>query len=159
MIPEKSPAMITITQATIDDVDAIAPLFDAYRVFYHQITDLRGSAAFVRARLDAEESVIFLARDRDGNVVCFVQLYPSFSSVRMQRIWILNDLFVTPSARGGGVARHLMERAKQFAVATGAASLMLSTARDNHTAQRLYVSCGYLLETMFLTYCHELTEK
>ena len=99
---------------------------------------------FLSDRLKNDESVIFAARLAETDaLVGFTQLYPTFSSVRMRRVWTLNDLFVAESARGNGVARALMEAAQAFATSTGAVALELATERDNTVAQALYDSLGY----------------
>lgn len=141
-----APANAT-ARATLADLDALALLFDAYRVFYRQPPDPAAARAFVEERLRRDESTVFIARDADtGTALGFTQLYPAFSSVAARRIWILNDLFVVPEARQRGVAHALMERARVFAVETGALRLVLETAEDNRAAQALYESLGYALE-------------
>jgi GNAT superfamily N-acetyltransferase len=142
-----------VRQAGPGDVDTVAPLFDAYRQFYRQPSDPALARDFIAERLARSESVIFLA-ERDGQAVGFVQLYPLFSSTaaRPRRLWLLNDLFVSPSARGGGVARALMERARRLGEETGAAGLELATARTNAPAQRLYESLGWRQDEQFLRY-------
>ena len=142
-----------VRQAGPGDVDAVAPLFDAYRQFYQQPSDPALARAFIAERLTHWESVIFLA-ERDGQAVGFVQLYPLFSSTaaRPRRLWLLNDLFVSPSARGGGVARALMDRARRLGEETDAAGLELATARTNGAAQRLYESLGWRQDEQFLRY-------
>jgi ribosomal protein S18 acetylase RimI-like enzyme len=142
-----------VRQAGPGDVDAVAPLFDAYRQFYQQPSDPALARAFIAERLARSESVIFLA-ERDGRAVGFVQLYPLFSSTaaRPRRLWLLNDLFVSPSARGGGVGRALMDRARRLGEETGAAGLELVTARTNAPAQRLYESLGWRQDEEFLRY-------
>jgi len=143
----------TIRQAWPADVEVIAPLFDAYRQFYEQPADLALARTFIAERLEREESVIFLA-ERNGRPVGFVQLYPLFSSTARlpRRLWLLNDLYVTPEARQGGVARALMRRARRLAEETGACGLELATARTNTIGQRLYESEGYRLDDAFLRY-------
>jgi GNAT superfamily N-acetyltransferase len=143
----------TIRRAGVDDAPLVAPLFDAYRQFYEQPPDLGLALAFIRARLEADESVVFLA-ERDGEPVGFVQLYPLFSSTaaRPRRLWLLNDLFVTPAARGGGVARALMLRARRLAEETDAVGLELATAGTNVAAQRLYESLGWRRDEKFPRY-------
>ena len=128
------------------DVDLIAPLFDSYRQFYDKPADARLAAAFIRDRLQADESVIFLAEGggESKEALGFVQLYPSFSSVAACRIWVLNDLFVIPAARGSGVGRALMESARQHAIQTGAKRLTLETVTENRTAWTLYEDLGYV---------------
>jgi len=82
---------MSILKATGNDLDSLAELFDLYRVFYQQQSNINGAKEFIKDRLSNEESVIFLAFD-ENNPVGFVQLYPSFSSVSMKRTWVLNDL-------------------------------------------------------------------
>ena len=99
------------------------------------------------------ESVIFLALRNDlQQPLGFTQLYPSFTSVSLGRIWILYDLYVTPEVRRQGIGRRLMVRAHQFARASGALGLELSTARDNKSAQALYESLGYVRDKEFYYY-------
>jgi GNAT superfamily N-acetyltransferase len=142
---------MTIMRAGREHIPVLVPLFDGYRMFYEQSSDLEGGRAFLEQRLLNDESVIFLAVDGEKGLG-FTQLFPSFSSVSMRRIWILNDLFVAPSARGRGVGEALMQRAEQWAVETGAIRLELSTATDNFTAQRLYERVGYKRDTVFYKY-------
>jgi ribosomal protein S18 acetylase RimI-like enzyme len=136
---------IQIASATPDDVAEAAPLFDAYRQFYRKPPDLEAARRFLFARLSRGESVLFLAR-HEGHAVGFVHLYPAFSSVQMNRLWILNDLYVVPEARKMGVARSLLERARQLAEDTRADWLTLETESGNTTAQRLYEGLGWQLE-------------
>ena len=132
-----------IREAGTDDVGSLAPLFDGYRRFYRQTSDLEGARRFLAARLAAGESRVFVAETSGGRAVGFVQLFPSFSSVSMKRLWILNDLFVAPDARRAGVARALMKRARQLAVETGAKGLILETEAHNAPAKRLYEALGW----------------
>lgn len=144
---------MNIWRAGSADLEAVASLFDAYRQFYGQETDLPAARAFIGARLAAADSTIFIAAlEPDSQPVGFVQLYPSFSSVSMATIWILNDLYVDAQARRSGVARALLERAAGFGVETGAKSLVLSTAHGNSQARQLYDGMGWRLETEFVNY-------
>lgn len=141
-----------VRQATIGDIDAIVPLFDAYRQFYGKPSNLAGAHGFLTERLVNRDSVILLAHSGGGSPDGFTQLYPSFSSVRMARIWILNDLYVSTEARRGGAGRALLDAAARFGRQTGAARLVLSTARSNAPAQRLYESMGWQRDEMFYEY-------
>ena len=143
---------ITVRYATIDDLDLIAPLFDAYRRFYGQPADLALAKTFLAERFRHHQSVILLALEANGGVLGFVQLYPGFSSVRARRTYVLNDLFVAESARRLGVASRLLEKAADFGRSIGAAALSLSTALDNAPAQRLYESHGWTRDRTFCTY-------
>jgi len=137
-------ASCNIFRANEEHLDDLAVLFDKYRRFYRQPSDLAAARRFLSDRLANSESVIFAARLSEAEgLVGFTQLYPTFSSVRMRRVWTLNDLFVAESARGNGVARVLMEAAREFAVSSGAVALELATERDNTVAQALYDSLDY----------------
>lgn len=135
-----------IIQALPCHLPKLVPIFDAYRVFYRQESDLELGEAFLRQRIENQESVIFLALDEQGEALGFTQLYPNFSSVSAQRTWQLNDLYVVESARRQGVAKALMEHACQFAKRDGVKGIALETAESNHSAQRLYESLGYVKE-------------
>ena len=143
----------TVRQARPEDAELVAPLFDAYRQFYEQPPDSGLALGFIRARLERGESVVFLA-ERDGRPVGFVQLYPLFSSTaaRPRRLWLLNDLYVVAEARGGGVARALMQRARRLAEETDAVGLELATAHTNVAAQRFYESLGWRRDEKFPRY-------
>ena len=131
----------------------MAPLFDAYRVFYGRPSDLKLAERFLLDRLGADESVIFgCRRCSTGLLVGFTQLYPSFSSASAGRIWILNDLFVTPDARRLGVGRVLIQAAHDHARETRALRVVLSTAHANQAAQALYESLGYVQDAEFRSY-------
>lgn len=136
-----------ISQATLNDLEELNHLFDAYRVFYKKESDKKRSKAFLKARLENSESVIFMSRDEAGIATGFTQLYPLFSSTRMERVWLLNDLFVEPKYRGMGFSKALIEAAKELCRTTGAAGMTLETAKDNHIGNQLYPATGWTLDT------------
>jgi ribosomal protein S18 acetylase RimI-like enzyme len=138
--------------ATAADADRVAPLFDAYRQFYGLASDLRLCRQYLAERLGRDESVVLLAADADGPALGFVQMYPTYSSLRAARMFVLYDLFVEPAARQRGVGRRLMEAAAEEARRRGAVSLVLSTAKTNHRAQRLYESLGWVRDEEFYEY-------
>lgn len=142
---------VRTVRAGLDDLEALVPLFDGYRRFYRQPADPIGARAFLADRLKRSESVIFLAV-ADGAIVGFTQLYPSFSSVSLERLWILNDLFVAADGRRSGAGRALLDRAERWARETGAKGLTLSTEVTNATAQRLYEAAGWTKDEGFLHY-------
>ena len=133
---------VTVTHAQPSDLDALAVLFDAYRQFYGQPSDVPRARDWLRSRLRVGESVVLLAR-RGGAMLGFVQLYPMFSSVRTARTWILNDLFVDAGARRKGVARALLDAAAAFAREDGAMGISLETSQDNAAARALYRAAGW----------------
>ncbi|MDB5053715.1 MAG: family N-acetyltransferase [Bacilli bacterium] len=141
---------IQVFQATIDDLDSVTLLFDEYRIFYDQISDIQKARTFLFEKFEHQESIIFLAKDQSSeHDVGFIQLYPSFSSLTMQRLWILNDLFVSHNHRKQGNGNQLLEAAKSFAIKTNAKGVQLSTAWDNKTAQRLYESLDYKKDDLY----------
>lgn len=134
--------MITVRQATVDDVALVAPLFNEYRVYYKQASDLESAKIFLQDRLLRNESIVFLALN-DGEAIGFTQLYPIFSSVSLKKAWLLNDLFVHESARGNGAGKELLKAAKELGEETDSKFLMLQTQLDNEGAQKLYSSNGW----------------
>lgn len=147
------PPTVQARRATLADAPATATLFDAYRIFYGQQSDLPAAEAFTYARLEQQESVVLLAeRPCASEPIGFVQLYPTFSSITLSRRWSLNDLFVGPATRGLGVGRLLLSSARDFAAANGAAGLQLETATDNVAARSLYESLGWKLQEGFCAY-------
>lgn len=143
---------VLIRQASVDDLNLIVPMFDAYRRFYKQPPDLELARRFLLERFQNNQSIIFLALDSRGDPLGFTQLYPSFSSGLAKRIFILNDLFVVPAARRRGVGYLLLQAAAEFGRAVGAARLTLSTALDNTSAQALYEFSGWQRDQVFCTY-------
>ena len=131
-----------VRRAALEDIDSLAVLFDAYRSFYGQASDLERARDFLCARLSNQQSVLLVAEER-ASLLGFAQLYPSFSSVRASRVWILNDLFVTHDARRRGVARALADAAIDFARSDGAIRVELETMPDNNAARALYEVSGW----------------
>lgn len=135
-----------IRKAEIGDLEQLSGLFDDYRVFYGKVSDREGAKTFLFDRLSNEESVVFVAEVAGERLSGFVQLYPLFSSTRLSRLWLLNDLFVDLRYRQKGVATQLIEASKQLCRQTGAAGLLLETAKDNVPANVLYPLTGFNLD-------------
>ena len=142
---------LRVSRADSSRLEETLRLFEGYLAFYRCEPAPDQARAFMFERLARQDSVIFLA-ELDGVCVGFMQLYPAFASLSMAPNWILNDLFVEPPGRSKGVASALMAAARQLAVDTGAAEIFLQTARDNTTAQSLYVGLGYQRDDQFLVY-------
>jgi GNAT superfamily N-acetyltransferase len=142
---------ITIRQAVLADLDAVAILFDGYRQFYGQASDEAAAKTFLRARFEHGQSVVLLAESQ-GQAVGFTQLYPSFSSVSMARVFVLNDLFVAPTARRMGVGEALLAAAAAYARQLGAVRLSLNTDVQNLPAQAFYASLGWERDQKFYAY-------
>jgi ribosomal protein S18 acetylase RimI-like enzyme len=129
-------------KATVQDLPQLAELFDQYRVFYHKGSDIPAAENFLKQRIENKDSEIFVA-ENEGKLVGFVQLYPLFSSTRMKRYWLLNDLFVNENYRGKGFSKELIEEAKQLAKLTNASGILLETGKSNDIGNQLYPSCGF----------------
>jgi GNAT superfamily N-acetyltransferase len=137
-----------IRPAKKKDMDQLAVLFDRYRIFYKQQSDIKGAKIFLKKRMKRKESVILVAEE-NKELVGFTQLYPIFTSVGMQRTWLLNDLFVSETARGRGAATALLIAAKDFGKKTNSKWLLLQTQTDNFTAQKVYEKNGWIKESDF----------
>lgn len=144
-------------QATIEDLDGVSNLFNLYRMFYQQESDLEGARNYIKERIENKESIIFVVKD-EQSYVGFTQLYPTFSSISMKRSWILNDLYVDSKARKQGIGEKLLLKAKEFAIENGAKSISLSTAPENVSAQRLYEKNGYKKDSQFYHYELDLVQ-
>ena len=131
-----------ILKATVHHLDDLVPLFNGYRVFYKQPSDVDRATNFLTERLKKNDATIFIAFSTTGQGMGFTQLYPSYSSVSTQRTYILNDLFVAATYRNKGVGEALMNRAKEFAIAEGSKGITLETEIDN-PAQHLYERLGW----------------
>ncbi len=146
-----------IITVTPDHLEQIVPLFDAYRVFYGQASDLVAAREFLQTRLLLRETVLLMALE-DDVLLGFTQLFPSFTSVGMQRLWILNDLYVIPEARGQRVGERLIERALAHAKESGAKGVVLETAHTNVSGQKLYERMGFVREDLeYRTYFKAVT--
>ena len=155
MTNQPTPTRLTpvplVRQATVWDIDALAPLFDGYRQFYRQPSEPDRIRRFLLDRFEHNQSVILVAV-RDGAAIGFTQLYPSFSSGALARIFVLNDLFVLPSARRSGTGAALLQSAAEYARRVGAIRFVLSTEVTNSAAQALYEKLGWRRNTEFCTY-------
>ena len=138
-----------IIQATEQELELASNLFNQYRQFYGQESDLASAASFLSARIANKDSMFFIALNKNCEGLGFIQLYPSFSSVAMKRMWYLNDLFVSESARKMGVASLLLQHVAEYAKANDSFSVKLATAVDNAPAKALYEKSGYKKVTAF----------
>jgi len=135
-----------IVQAKLSHLNEVAQLFDAYRVFYRKESDLLAAKKFLKERIEKQDSIIYVAEE-DGKLLGFTQLYPLFSSTRMKRTWLLNDLYVTPDQRGKGISKLLIEQSKVLARATNAAGISLETEKDNTVGNQLYPTTDFELDS------------
>lgn len=145
-----------ITTAVATDVEQLLPLIAGYQEFYGAKPDEARNRRFF-SRLIGENSRGTLIEARaGGEVVGFATLYWSQSSVSARDVVVLNDLFVRPDARSGGIGRKLIDAAVAVARERGAGALQWFTHPDNATARRLYDSLGATAET-WVEYSLELS--
>lgn len=147
---------MTIRKAVIEDIKVLSVLFDKYRIFYQQDTDIEGAKKFLTERLQQNESVIFVVA-LDNIIVGFTQLYPIFSSVGMKRAWLLNDLFVVEEARGSGAADALLKAAQQMGADTSSCWMLLQTSITNHRAQKVYERNGWKKDNEYYSYYYRFS--
>lgn len=146
-----------IVQATLEHLDLLTPLFIKYREFYGELPLPDSSRKFLENRLTRKESVIYLAlADDEDKALGYCQLFPSFSSLSLKRVWILNDIFVAEDARRMLVADRLLQTAKQMAKETNAVRMRVATSVSNEVAQKTYESIGFREDTRFKNYILEL---
>ncbi|HSC80970.1 MAG TPA: GNAT family N-acetyltransferase [Chitinolyticbacter sp.] len=143
--------MTTIRIATLDDLDALAVLFDQYRQFYSREPDLARARAFLALRMEHKDSRLFVA-EVEGRLLGFAQAYPSLSSLAMCPIWVLNDIYVQSDLRGGRIGTELLQAVEVAARAAGVNQIRVETAPENVRAQRLYQNHGFRREMGFLQF-------
>lgn len=145
-----------IKQATIAELEVLTKLFEEYRKFYEKDAAYDTAKKFLQERIENNESVVYLVYNEKEEAVGFTQLYPLFSSTRMKKIWLLNDLYIVPTERGKGFSKALIERAKQLALDTNASEIMLETAKTNDIGNQLYPSVGFKLGEDFNWYHYKV---
>lgn len=137
--------MSKIIKATIDNLEELSMLFDLYRQFYRQPSNISEAKGFLNERIVNKESVIYISKEEDGNFSGFVQLYPIFTSVGLKRLWLLNDLYVKKEYRKKGIARNLIDQCKNLTLETKASGLLLETSKNNLEGNVLYHTEGFTL--------------
>lgn len=134
-----------IREAENTDLELLSKLFDEYRVFYRNDSDVDTAKEFLTERLRNRDSKVFVCETIDNKLVGFVQLFPLFSSTRMKKLWLLNDLFVNPEFRGKGISVKLIERAKKLVKDSSACAMFLETEKSNLIGNNLYPKTGFEL--------------
>lgn len=133
---------IIVRKVTIEDLSQLSVLFDDYRRFYFKQSDIVGATKFLKERIEKTESEIFVV-EVQNRLLGFVQLYPIFSSTRMKRYWLLNDLFVKANHRGRGFSKALIEASQELCRETSSCGMYLETSKENVIGNQLYPSCGF----------------
>jgi GNAT superfamily N-acetyltransferase len=131
------------------DLGELLPLVRAYCDFYAVLPSDEELLALSRALIaDPEgEGVQLLARDDEGHAVGFATVFWSWATTSAERIGVMNDLFVSPKARGSGLAEVLIEACQDECAARGAGKLTWQTAPDNATAMKVYDRVGATRES------------
>ncbi len=137
--------------ATIEDLDLISPLFDAYRQEYDQLSDLNACRDFLKERLINNEFVMLIAINH-LEYVGFIQIYPTYSSVSLKKLWVLTDLYVSPPYRKMGIAKRLINDSKKLAQDPDSVGIVIESRISSHSAQRLYDSVGFKKDGEHLYY-------
>lgn len=145
----------TIKQAVIQDIPRIVPVFDSYREYFKQKRNPVSTEQFLFDRFEHRESIMFIA-EADGDVVGIAHLYPSFSSLSLQRVWILNDFFIIERFRGQGIGKQLIFAVKEYARLTKAKGIELSVEHTNTNAWAFWESGGFKLDEEFRYYFFKL---
>jgi GNAT superfamily N-acetyltransferase len=140
-----------IRAATSGDLDAIAPLFDAYRQFFTGRPDLAVSRQFLGERLERGDSVVLAAFDGD-TAMGFLQLYPLFSSWYAKRQWFLSDLYVTETYRARGTGRALVEACVDYAKAVDSRSILVEIPFSEPHLVRFYTQLNFCKDDVFELY-------
>ncbi len=140
-----------IKKATLEDLEVCTLLFDKYMVFYNKPSDLEKHRSFLQERIGRHEATVFLAFEND-KAVGFTLVYPTFSSVRLSKILILNDLYVEKEQRKNGIGEKLIQKVIELAQLSNADLVRLRTANDNYIAQGLYEKLNFKRDEKFVTY-------
>lgn len=137
------PADLRIEPIEAGQIDELLPLIAAYQRFYEveEIDDERNRAFFSRFLAPSDDGML-LGAWQDGELCGYACLYWHFTSLVPAETVLMNDLYVSPEARGQGVGRALIEASAAVARERDAHHLEWATAPDNETAQRLYDSTG-----------------
>jgi ribosomal protein S18 acetylase RimI-like enzyme len=148
-----------IRKATLEDLDQLTILFDQYVVFYKKPSNYEKHKAYLKERIENNEAAIFIACD-DTNldkIIGFALIYITFSSLALNKILILNDLYVNSEVRKNGIGEKLILQTVELAKELGSNLIRLRTAKNNIVAQGLYHKMGFVREEFL--YSYDLTVK
>ena len=141
-------------KANIQDLDQLTKLFDQYVVFYKSPSNYEKHNIFLQERLENNEAIVFVACDDENpdKIIGFALIYITFSSLALNKIVILNDLFVDSSARKKGIGEKLILETVGLAKEIGSHTIRLRTAKSNNIAQKLYHKMGFVREDFLYSY-------
>lgn len=137
--------------AKIQDLSIIASQFDSYRQEYEKPSDLNACYTFLEDRFVNNEFVMIIAV-KENNCIGFIQIYPTFSSISLKKLWVLTDLYVTPSHRKMGIAKQLIHKSKELAQDPDSVGIVIESRISSQSAQRLYDAVGFKKDGEHLYY-------
>ncbi|WP_141432206.1 GNAT family N-acetyltransferase [Bacillus sp. 03113] len=146
---------VTIRQATIHDLNRLIPIFDSFREYFKQQRNPDAVEKFLFERFEHQESIIFIA-EQQNEIIGYAHLYPTFSSLTLQRVWILNDFFIIEKFRQNGIGKQLLAAVKEFGALTKAKGIELSVEHSNEAAWKFYENQGFQLDKEFRYYFYKL---
>jgi len=127
-----------------DEYELVADMFNKYRIFYKQPSDIELAKEYLKERLANNEAQFFVAYDSiTFELLGFTLLYARFSSVSAIKNWHIGDLYVEPNQRKRGLGQKLLQTAIDYATEHKAKFISLNTAKDNFTAQKVYEDFGF----------------
>ena len=138
---------MNIREVKTSDLDQLSILFNSYRIFYGKESNIDISKKFLESRISNKDSKLFIC-EVNNILTGFVQLYPLFSSVRVSKYWLLNDLFIDSEFRGNGYSKLLIDRAKELVLESGACGMMLETEKSNKIGNSLYPKTGFKINDL-----------
>jgi GNAT superfamily N-acetyltransferase len=140
-----------VTEADLPD---LLPLMRGYCDFYEVAPPDDALLAMSRELIaDPEkEGLQLIAREDAGRAVGFATIFWTWSTLSASRIGVMNDLFVHPNARGGGIADALIEACAERCRERGATTLAWQTARDNRRARQVYDRVGGDVDDRWVDY-------
>ena len=131
-----------IKTCEINDLEQLVPAFDSYRQRYKQPSEPEKIEQFLRQMLQQEASTILLSYEGE-ELTGFVQLYPSYSSIGLAPIWVLNDFYIFGGTGRKQTAEGLLNAAKELCQNTGAIRIEVTTRKENHRLHKLYRDFGF----------------
>lgn len=132
--------MATFIVRTVErrDREQWAPLWRAYLDFYRTAETAEVTEATWARIFDPLEPVHAVVAARDDELIGFSHYLFQRSTWLVAARCYLQDLYVSPAQRGGGVGRALIGAVAAAAKEAGAASVFWNTHETNAAARRLY---------------------
>ncbi|MBV7506694.1 GNAT family N-acetyltransferase [Bacillus sp. sid0103] len=142
---------LIVRQATIEDLPKLVPIFDSYREYFKHPKNPSKVENFLYEKFEHLESVIFIA-EQESEVIGFAQLYPIFSSLSLQRVWLLNDFYIAEDCRNRGIGKQLFAKVKEFTLLTKSKGIELSVEHSNERAWHFWEKQGFKIDNEFRYY-------